>query len=179
MKPLFVLAAIQIVSVVATAFGDAVANYNFRKTTQYMVLSVKNREKLEQVDRDLDAIVDAIKKYAHDHGGTNPSSLDALVPEYLRKLPKDPFATASTAAKKPVHGYRQSLDGWGYQYKLDSQMFVHVASVGLPRFPYLRKQNYGLYRAVMQPSRYTDIPLIIGEEEEMPLGLDDHKSANK
>ena len=66
-----------------------------------MILSVKNRVKLEQVDRDLDAIVDAIKKYAHDHGGTNPSSLDALVPEYLRKLPKDPFATASTVAEKP------------------------------------------------------------------------------
>ena len=59
-------------------------------------------------------------------------------------------------------------------------MFFHVASVGLPRFPYLGKQNYGLYRACMQPSRYLDIPLIIGEgEEEMPLGSDDHNSANK
>jgi len=173
MKHLFALTAMYLAGFAATALADDHTRYNFRSTPEYAALSSEKREKLEQVGRDFSKLSAAIKRYANDHDGENPKSLDALVPKYIRKLPKDPFVTASTAAAKPAYGWKKSLDGRGYQCTPDDPMFFHIASVGLPGFPYLCEQNYGLYRGVrQQPSRFV-VPESqrIQEEEEPKLGV--------
>jgi hypothetical protein len=181
MKHLFALTAVYVAGVVATVIAGDHTKFDFRSTPECAALSAEKREKLEQVDRDFSQLSAEISKYADDHGGRNPTSLDALVPKYLRKLPKDPFATASTAAEKPAYGWRKSLDGRGYQCTPDDPMFFHVASAGLPGFPYLCEQNYGLYRGVrQQPPRFVaPESQRIQEEDEPKLGLGGAKAGSK
>jgi hypothetical protein len=181
MKHVLAVAAVCLSGIVAAAIAGDHTQYNFRSTPEYAALSAENREKLEQVDRDFTRLSAAIKKYADDHHGENPKGLDALVPRYLRKLPKDPFATASTAAEEPAYGWKKSLGGRGYQCTPDDPMFFHIASVGLPGFPYLCEQNYGLYRGVrQQPSRFV-VPESqrIQEEEEPKLGVSESGTVGK
>jgi hypothetical protein len=175
-RPLFI-AVVCLASYAAIASGSDHTRYNFRSTPEYRALSAENRKKLEQVDRDFAKLSDAIKKYAGDHKGLNPPSLEALVPRYLRKLPKDPFASAATAAKKRTARWQPSLKGRGYQCTPNDTWFFSIASAGLPTFPYLCDRNYGLYRAVrQQPSLFSSFGVtprvIIQEEEEEKLGIE-------
>jgi len=142
--------------------------YDFRSVPAYKRLSPEEREKLEQVHRDLALLKDAIRGYAKNHSGYPPESLDVLVPKYLRSLPKDPFATASTASRKLERGRRPSLGGWGYRYSKYVGYFAGgISSVGLPRFPYRGERNYGLGRAVLiRPSMAPKGIQLIQEEEE-------------
>jgi hypothetical protein len=181
MKELLAIAALCLSGFVATVIAGDHTKYDFRSTPAYAALSAQQREKLERVDRDFGTLSAAIKKYADDHHGENPKGLDALVPKYLHKLPRDPFATASTAAEKPAYGWTKSLGGRGYQCTPDDPMFFHIASVGLPGFPYLCPQNYGLYRGVrQQPSRFV-VPESqrIQEEEEPKLGISEPNASGK
>ncbi len=43
-------------------------------------------------EHDVTLMVIAVALYASEHGGAPPESLGALVPEYLKELPKDPYA---------------------------------------------------------------------------------------
>jgi hypothetical protein len=178
MQRLLFLTAICLAGCVATATAGDHTKYNFRSTPQYRALSAENRKKLKQVDRDFAKLSEAVRKYASDHKGSNPPSLEALVPKYLHKLPNDPFASAATPAKKPTAGWQPSLKGRGYQCTPNDTWFFRIASAGLPKFPYLCEQNYGLYRAVrQQPSPYLSFcgitpRVIIQEEEEEKLGIE-------
>jgi hypothetical protein len=86
--------------------------------------------------------------YIREHKNRAPENLEALVPRYLKELPKDPFATDKTAAQKDP-GYKiRSLNGWGYWYRQGSGDAFIIYSVGLPDFPYLAESgNVGLYLA--------------------------------
>jgi hypothetical protein len=188
MHQLIFIAVACLASCAATAIAGDHTKYNFRSTPEYAALSAENRKKLEQVDRDFAKLSAAIKSYAHDHKGLSPDSLDALVPKYLRKLPRDPFATASRAAGKSTSGWpdwKPSLNGRGYRCTPNDSWFFRISSAGLPRFPYLCPQNYGLYRAVrQQPSPYLSLQMIppsqrIQEEEEEKLGVSDGGAAGK
>lgn len=143
---------VAIVVVFLALAGAATAEdspYDFRSAPEYAALSELDRGKLEQVHRDLVLLWGAIDMYAEDHNGAALPSLEALVPRYLRELPRDPFATRESAAQEAPQGKRTSLGGWGYRYVPtgSSRAFV-ISSVGLPRFPYLAaKGNHGLYRA--------------------------------
>jgi hypothetical protein len=89
----------------------------------------------------------ALDLYCDEHDGP-PESLDALVPNFLRELPSDPFATAeSIAEEQKPGGYTPSKKGAGYHYLKGSsknRAWI-IRSVGLPKFPYLGENNFGLY----------------------------------
>jgi hypothetical protein len=137
------------------AFSQAAARrepeppYNFRQSTAYRNLSKSDRAKLETVHRDLVLLWGALDMYA-DYEAQVPPTLDALEPYYLLEIPTDPFADSNTAAEKDIHGYIPSRKGWGYRYRLalpNHRAWI-LASVGLPKFPYLAPHgNYGLHVA--------------------------------
>lgn len=96
----------------------------------------------------------ALDRYADDHNGNPPKTLEELVPSYLAQLPSDPFATAQSAQETSTAN-TPSKDGWGYRYRIGSMLWVEgydtrrswvLASVGLPEFPYnAERGNIGLY----------------------------------
>lgn len=121
--------------------------YDFRKSDAYGKLSKDDRNKLEQVHRDLTMLWGALDRYADGHNDNPPETLDQLVPLYLSELPTDPFATAETASQKDRFRMK-SRDGWGYRYRkgaAGNRAWI-VSSVGLHNFPYLAaRDNIGLY----------------------------------
>jgi hypothetical protein len=122
--------------------------YDFRQTDAYRNLSEGDREKLEQVHRDLIMLWGALDRYADNHDGKTPEKLEKLVPHFLLELPVDPFATASSAQKKDTKTQVGSMDGWGYRYRrgASSNRAWCLSSVGLEGFPYLAERgNVGLY----------------------------------
>jgi uncharacterized protein (TIGR03067 family) len=127
----------------------AEAPYDFRASPRYRALSAADRQSLEQVNHDFALLWGALDLYAEEHLRAVPETLDALVPRYLKELPKDPFATKATAEEKKLGPYVASRDGWGYRYRPGRGNYSFVlASVGLPDFPYLAASgNVGLYRA--------------------------------
>lgn len=122
--------------------------YDFRASEAYRKLPSANRERLEQVRRDQVLLWGALDLYADEHNGELPETLDALVPRFLAELPRDPFATAQSAAEHESVGYTASKKGWGYRYHHGApgnRAWV-ISSVGLPDFPYLAEHgNVGLY----------------------------------
>jgi len=167
----WILSALCLATYCSASLGDDTHRYNFRSTPAYEQLSAEQQVKLEQVNRDLARLYEAVNRYASDHDGRAPKDLKTLVPQYLAALPRDPFATASSASERLGRGQRPSLGGWGYRYSPDAAYFVYVSSVGLPRFPYKGERNYGLYRAVLlQPSmRLPKRVQLIQEEKEILL----------
>ena len=122
--------------------------YDFRQGESYQKLNAEDRAKLDQADRDLVLLWGALDMYAQGHDGDEPATLDALVPRYLKDLPKDPFATDQTANETELNGYVPSLAGRGFRYKAGVGDAFVICSVGLKDFPYLaEKGNVGLYRA--------------------------------
>lgn len=122
--------------------------YDFRKSDAYTKLSKEDRAKLEQVHRDLMMLWGALDRYADSHDGNPPEVLTQLVPDFLGKLPTDPFATVETAEQKGTKPDETSKDGWGYRYRRGSpgNRAWTLASVGLRGFPYLAAQgNVDLY----------------------------------
>ncbi|MBI5821584.1 MAG: protein kinase [Verrucomicrobia bacterium] len=123
-----------------------VGSYDFRKSDAYRKLSAEDREKLEQVTRDFMLLWTSLERFADEHDGQLPDTLDQLVPQYFSELPADPFATAKTA-QEGAAGYQKSKSGWGYRYRKGApgnRAWI-VASAGLPNFPYLaEKGNVGL-----------------------------------
>jgi hypothetical protein len=129
--------------------------YDFRASDAYKRLSTGDRQRLEQVHRDLVLLWGALDMYADGHGGCQPRTLDELVPRYLAKLPSDPFATPQTAKDNDIGAYTPSKGGLGYRYISGAPVKIaghgdkrgwSIASVGLPDFPYLAENgNHGLY----------------------------------
>ena len=127
--------------------GDNRQQYDFRTTQAYLQLTPQQRQGLEQVLRDFVLLWGALEIYADNHDGRPPEKLEDLTPLYLRELPKDPFATAETAAQK-AEPYIASREGLGYRYRKGSEgnRAWILASVGLNGFPYLAEHdNVDLY----------------------------------
>lgn len=148
-------AAIRLVAyVLLAAVGFASEPYDFRTSDAYAGLSEQDRARLEQVHRDFMMLWGAVDRYADDHDGKAPETLDQLAPAYLGELPRDPFATAATSAETPAH-CTLSKGGWGYRYRRGPMVGVLgrtenrswvLSSVGLHGFPYLaERDNVGLY----------------------------------
>lgn len=123
--------------------------YDFRDSDAYHRLTAADKQRLEQVHRDLVLLWGALDMYADEHNGKLPETLDGLVPRYLIELPSDPFATKQTASIKTTFD-TPSKNGMGYRFRsgtLGNRAWV-IRSVGLTDFPYLAKRgNVGLYCA--------------------------------
>ena len=144
MKQMFILMVVSLTIWSAAAAGP----YDFRTSDAYKELSVADKQRLEQVHRDLALLWGALDMYADEHNGNPPSTLDSLVPKYLAELPSDPFATRQTASGQALRGYTQSKGGMGYGFVKGApgNRAWCIASVGLPDFPYLAEHgNVGLY----------------------------------
>ncbi|PWT83529.1 MAG: hypothetical protein C5B58_06430 [Acidobacteria bacterium] len=122
--------------------------YDFRASDAYRKLSAADKQRLEQVQRDLVLLWGALDMYSDEHAGSLPATLDTLVPRYLVELPSDPFATERTANIQKAQDETLSRNGVGYRFKkgsLGNRAWV-ISSVGLPDFPYLAERgNVGLY----------------------------------
>jgi len=122
--------------------------YDFRAADAYHQLSATDRQRLEQVHRDLVLLWGALDMYADEHHGNPPEALDELVPNYLTELPSDPFASEETASLQATYD-TQSKNGMGYRYRKGApgnRAWV-ISSVGLESFPYLAERgNVGLYK---------------------------------
>src|SRR5688572_25535205 len=121
--------------------------YNFRTSEAYARLSTTDKQRLEQVHRDLVLLWGALEMFADDHDEEPPATLDELVPGYLAELPSDPFAAPQTASEQPTYNYTASRDGLGYRYKKGApgnRAWV-IRSVGLPEFPYRGERNISLH----------------------------------
>jgi hypothetical protein len=122
--------------------------YNFRASDAYGKLSAADKQRLEQVHRDLVLLWGGLDMYADEHNGNLPSTLDELVPKYLVELPYDPFASQQTPSAPLTQGYTRSKNGLGYRFKEGApgnRAWV-ISSVGLADFPYLAERgNVGLY----------------------------------
>src|SRR5262249_16433301 len=122
-------------------------SYDFRATPDYKALKPDQQQALEQVHCDFVLLWGALDMYMRDHENRAPENMEALMPHYLKELPKDPFATKETAADTYLGNYLPSPEGWGYRYRRGQADSFIIASVGLPSFPYLAKTgNIGLYR---------------------------------
>jgi hypothetical protein len=122
--------------------------YNFRESEAYQKLSAEDKAKLEQVNCDFMTLWGAVDRYADNHGGEPPETLDQLTPNYISELPTDSFATSETANDDPSRYYSTSKDGHGYRYRKGSpgNRAWCLSSVGLSDFPYLANRgNSGLY----------------------------------
>jgi hypothetical protein len=125
-------------TIVDRAFGGCCRAYDFRASDAYSRLSTSDKQRLEQVHRDLVLLWGALEMFADDHDEDPPATLDELVPKYLAALPSDPFATQQTASEQPTYNYSPSRGGLGYRYKKGApgnRAWI-VRSVGLPDFPY-------------------------------------------
>ena len=122
---------------------DVPQRYNYRVSDEYSALSEGDRDRVEQVNRDLILLWGALHLYAEEHEGKVPKRQDDLAPAYLDKLPRDPLATDETASRKE-EWYQKSLDGRGYQYRPGTGGAFVLRSVGLPTFPYRRRSGGGL-----------------------------------
>jgi hypothetical protein len=132
-----------------TVFLAAAENpYDFRATEAYRKLAIADRQRLEQVHRDFLLLWGALDKYADEHNGNLPATLDELVPGILVELPSDPFTTQETARFPETRGDTHSKGGMGYHFKRGApgnRAWV-ISSVGLPDFPYLAERgNVSLY----------------------------------
>jgi len=140
---------------IAVSLAAADKAYDFRASDSYHNLAKIDRERLEQVHRDLVLLWGALDMYADAHNGSLPKTLDDLVPRYLAELPTDPFATSRTANDRETGASTPSKGGWGYRYRSGAPIRIQgagenrgwsISSVGLPDFPYLAEQgNRGLY----------------------------------
>ncbi len=143
MKRILLLALVSL----AASLAAADKPYDFRTTDAYRQLSANDRQRLEQVHRDLVLLWGALDMYADEHNGGLPASLDELVPRYLAELPSDPFATKETASVPAAYD-TQSKNGMGYRFRggaPGNRAWV-LRSVGLADFPYLAERgNVGLY----------------------------------
>jgi hypothetical protein len=131
----------------AAVLAAAAERYSFRTSEAYARLSAADKQRLEQVHRDLVLLWGALEMFADDHDEDPPATLDELVPKYLAELPSDPFATQQTASEAPAHSYTPSRGGFGYRYKKGApgnRAWV-VRSVGLPDFPYRGERNISLH----------------------------------
>jgi hypothetical protein len=89
----------------------------------------------------------ALDKYAYDHNGLLLNSLEGLVPDYLHKLPKDPFVDQSNLSAPENEGKPSSKEVLGYRYRPGgpgNRAWI-ISSVGLPEFPYQSANTNGLY----------------------------------
>jgi hypothetical protein len=146
MLRIVLLAAAALVAGIATA-EDIPPRYNYRLSEEFAALSNGDRDRVDQVNRDLTLLWGALDLYAEEHAGKVPKCLDDLVPGYLDKLPRDPFATDETASRKETW-YQKSLDGRGYQYHPGTGRAFVLRSAGLPAFPYRgRSGNGGLVQS--------------------------------
>lgn len=118
------------------AADEEADEYDFRKSVEYAALSAEDRGCVERVHRDLTLLWGALDRYAYDHDGASPPTLNALVPFYLGELPKDPFATKDSAGAALPGNFLPSLDGWGYRYLRGHSGCWMIRSVGLslPKF---------------------------------------------
>ena len=131
-----------------SVFDDDEDRYDYRKSTAYTEIGGEARDSLDQVHRDLVLLWGALDKWADEHSGELPDSLDELVPGVLHSLPGDPFATEETAAAEDLQGYVASAEGRGNRYRkgAEGNRAWRLASVGLGEFPYLAERgNVGLY----------------------------------
>jgi hypothetical protein len=144
MKRILLLAFLSLTVLLAAAEKP----YDFRASDAYGKLSTADRQRLEQVHRDLVLLWGALDMYADEHNGKLPSTLDELVPKYLVELPSDPFATQQTASNQVTNNYTHSKGGMGYRFMRGApgnRAWV-ISSVGLADFPYLAERgNVGLY----------------------------------
>jgi len=127
--------------------AEAEERYSFRASEAYARLSTADKQRLEQVHRDLVLLWGALEMYADDHDEDPPTTLDELVPKYLAELPSDPFATQQTASEEPTYSYTPSRNGLGYRYKKGApgnRAWI-IRSVGLPDFPYRGERNISLH----------------------------------
>lgn len=132
----------------ATVLTAADKPYDFRASAAYKKLTATDRQRLEQVCRDLVMLWGALDMYCDQHDGNPPRTLDELVPRFLAELPADPFATKRTAGDPEASGYTRSKGGFGYRFRKGAPGNTAwvIASVGLPDFPYLAERgNIGLY----------------------------------
>src|SRR5688500_16049549 len=121
--------------------------YNFRTSEAYARLSTTDKQRLEQVHRDLVLLWGALEMFADDHDEEPPATLHELVPGYLPELPSDPFATQQTASEQSTYNYTPSRGGLGYRYKKGApgnRAWV-VRSVGLTIVPYRGEQIISLH----------------------------------
>ena len=143
-----ILAAVLVLCVLYATVGLAEDRYNFRESDAYAKLSKEDRAKLEQVHRDFMMLWGALDRYADQHDGNPPDTLDQLVPYFLADLPTDPSATDETVKDQNKKGYRTSKGEKGYRYRKGApgNRAWCLSSVGLPGFPYLAaKGNVDLY----------------------------------
>ena len=123
------------------------ASYDFRQTPAYRQLLDEEKKNLETVHRDFMLLVGALAIYYSDHDRMLPQSLDALVPQYLAELPRDPFASAQTVQEKQNPAWTPSAGGSGYDYQPGNpgNWAWRLKSIGLPEFPYSGAKSKGLH----------------------------------
>ena len=78
-----------VVAIIGIIAGIAIPNF----------LGARTKARVTRVFADMRAIADALESYSVDNI-SYPADLDALTPDYITNLPKDPFGTAE------VPGYR-------------------------------------------------------------------------
>mgnify|MGYP007059432953 CR=1 FL=1 len=128
--------------------GLAGERYEFRTSDAYRKLSKADRERLEQVHRDFMTLWGALDRYADDHDGSPPDTLEQLTPLYLRELPVDPFAPVEASQESDQAAKRAADKGRQYRYRRGApgNRAWCLCSVGLPGFPYLSENgNVDLY----------------------------------
>ena len=69
-------------------------------------------------------IILAAEKWRRAHGGKNPPTLDALVPDYLASVPKDPWSKSGEPIKYDATlgvAWSVGKDGKKYAFRLDGK----------------------------------------------------------
>jgi hypothetical protein len=123
------------------------SSYDFRDTDAYRNLVEEDKMRLAAAHHDFILLWGALDKYAYDHNGLLPSSLEGLVPDYLHSLPKDPFVDESNMPAEANEGKQSSKEAFSYRYRPGhpSNRAWIISSVGLPDFPYQSANGNGLY----------------------------------
>ena len=91
--------------------------YDFRDTDAYRNLVEEDKMRLVATHHDFILLWGALDKYAYDHNGLLPGSLEGLVPDYLHNLPKDPFVDESNLSAGANEGKRSSKEAFSYRYR--------------------------------------------------------------
>jgi len=122
--------------------------YDYHKSEAYSKLTKDQQKRMAVAEKRLKKIQASLHKYSDDYNGNAPTSLELLVPKYLDKLPKDPFATKESAAEKAedIKPLLHSVDGRGFRYRSGRARSWWLYSVGLRDFPfrYDSKNNTGV-----------------------------------